>query len=147
MGDTEIEVTGTTFNVSAYSEDRRVVTTLLEGGVTVRKDNRQMVLKPGQQSVSIPDAGFLKVEQVDTEIATAWKSGYFIFDDQDIEAVLREVARWYNVEISLTKESRQKKTLGGVFSREKSIDELLAFLGKLKVGKFERNGRRVAVTI
>lgn len=146
-GDNTIEVTGTRFNVSAYPDDPAVRTTLAEGGVVISRDKAQVVLRPGQQAVSYVDLDGLERRQVNPDVALAWKQGYFIFDDQDIESVMREVARWYNIEIDIERANPEKKILGGMFSRAKSLDELLAFLERLKVGEFERTGRRVRVML
>lgn len=146
-GDNEISVTGTQFNISAYEDDHVIETTLIEGGVSVSRNHSELTLGPGEQSVSITDSDRLIRKQVDTDIAMGWKNGYFIFDDQDVESIMREVARWYDVEIIFRKESGKKKVIGGMFSKSKSIEELISFLEKLNVGKFEKKERRITVMI
>lgn len=146
-GDTEVAVTGTHFNISAYKEDQKVLTTLLEGGVEVAKAAAKIRLVPGQQAVSILGTDYFVRRQVDAETSIAWKNGYFVFDDQDIETVMRNVARWYNVDVYIEGDGKTKKKIGGTFSRSKSLEELLRFLEKLKVATFKKEGRRVTVMI
>src|SRR5690606_24482589 len=118
-------------------------TTLLEGGVTGKKGTVGINLIPGQQAWGRRDAEGLEQRAVDASSSIAWKDGYFVFDDQEIASVLREVARWYNVDIYIQGDIRHAKKIGGVFSRSRNLDELLHFLEKLKVATFQQTGRRV----
>lgn len=146
-GDTDIKVTGTHFNVSAYAEDQRISTTLLEGSVDVVKNSSILHLKPGQRAVSIPQSDYFVRHVVDAEAAIGWKNGYFVFEDQSIETIMRDVARWYNVDVSFERRKGIEKKVGGTFSRSKSLDELLDFLEKLEVAQFKKEGRKIIVMI
>ncbi len=95
----EIEVLGTQFNVNAYEDEQRLYTTLLEGSVRVNKT----LLKPGQQ-VQI-DAAKTSVQVVDIEKVMAWKNGLFNFEGTSIEDVMKQIARWYDLEIVYEKAS------------------------------------------
>jgi len=140
---TEILVTGTHFNVSAYPSDARVTTTLVEGGVTVRKNKDQVVLKPGYEAL-VPDSGSMIERKGNLEQVLAWKNGYFIFDNMDILSVMRSVARWYNVRIEI-KGDYSKKRFGGSFPITATLDELLKDLETVGKIKFEKNGKEVRV--
>src|SRR5690606_38132370 len=140
---TEILVTGTHFNVSAYPSDARVTTTLVEGGVTVRKNKDQVVLKPGYEAL-VPDSGSMIERKGNLEQVLAWKNGYFIFDNMDILSVMRSVARWYNVEIEVSSIHTNKR-FGGSFPITASIDELLKDLETVGKIRFERKGSEVNV--
>lgn len=146
-GDTKTKVTGTGFNVSAYAEEDRTVTTLLEGEVYVQKEKSEVRLRPGEQSISVRGTSQILKKVADTESSIAWTKGYFSFDDQDIESVLRNIARWYDVDIYIQKKGNAGKMIGGTFSRSKSVEELLYYLDKLNVLKFKKAGRRVNVTL
>ncbi|MFD2555715.1 FecR family protein [Sphingobacterium tabacisoli] len=145
-GDTETLVTGTSFNLSAYKEDRRTVTTLVEGEVHVSKGSERFKLSPGQQSISTPDTKLTKRE-ADIDAVLGWKSGYFVFDDQEIETVFRDIARWYDVDIYVDRKEIVGKRIGGAFSKKREIEELLHYLEKLKVLSFKKEGRRITVMI
>jgi transmembrane sensor len=98
----EIEVLGTHFNINAYPDEEAVRTTLLEGSVRVSSlqgKTKNEVLKPGQQSVLDKASNNIKVAEVDTEEAVAWKSGLFQFNEADLPSITRQLARWYNIDI------------------------------------------------
>ena len=144
--DTDIRVTGTSFNLEAYTEEKAIVTTLLEGEVYVSKEQTKVHLHPGEQSTSVYGASQItKKAVVDAEASIGWTMGYFIFEDQEIESILREVARWYDVDIYIQKSEAIGKKIGGTFARTKSIEELLHYFKKLHVLEFKKEGRRVTV--
>jgi transmembrane sensor len=102
-GNEEVEVLGTHFNINAYNDEVAVKTTLLEGSVKVIKDKTTTLLVPGQQAQFLnftSDAGSMKVvKNADLEEVMAWKNGSFRLTSTDIPTIMRQVARWYDVEI------------------------------------------------
>ncbi len=102
----EIRVLGTHFNVMAYADEAIRKTTLLEGSVKFIKDELQTILKPGQQSQLAKSGQIKVVRNIDIEEVMAWKNGYFYFEKANIETVMRQLARWYNVDVVY----RNKKT-------------------------------------
>lgn len=95
----EVKVLGTHFNVNAYTDEAEVKTTLLEGAVNISQGNKSSTLSPGQQA-QINQSGFIKrVDNVDLDEAVAWKNGNFLFNSATLPAVLRQAARWYDLEI------------------------------------------------
>ena len=94
----QVEVLGTHFNIMDYAEEPVVNTTLLEGSIRVRKGEHSVLVKPGEQAL-LNKHDELKVTAADTEEAVAWKDGMFKFKDAGIETVMRQLARWYDVEI------------------------------------------------
>lgn len=127
-----IEVLGTHFNVNAYPTAKNTKTTLLEGAVKVLSfgDNRtkQQIsyLKPGEQAIN--NGAETKVSVVDAEEAMAWKNGLFIFNGQDLSEIMKEVERWYNVDVVFMIEALKKDVFNGSTSRFKNISELLEVL-------------------
>ncbi|MGX5819836.1 FecR family protein [Chitinophaga lutea] len=96
--DAAVRVLGTHFNLMAYADERKVRTTLLEGAVRFTRADRSVLLKPGQQSGA--DAGGPDAPSaVDVEQAVAWKNGYFNFKGVPLMEVMRQVARWYDVDV------------------------------------------------
>ncbi|GGG86118.1 iron dicitrate transporter FecR [Parapedobacter pyrenivorans] len=138
---TSIVVTGTRFNVSAYASDNGVTTTLVEGGVTVRAGAREAELSPGDQAI-VGKSGKIERRRGGVEQALAWKNGYFIFDDMDIQAVMRSVARWYDVRVTIGVGVSAKR-FGGSFPITAGVDELLTDLETVGNIKFEREGKEV----
>ena len=95
----EIQVLGTHFNVNAYNDEDIIKTTLLEGSVRFVHGVSTNMLKPGQQS-QLASNGMIKVlSNVDLEEVVAWKNGMFDFKNAGIETVMRQLSRWYDVEI------------------------------------------------
>lgn len=138
---TSITVTGTRFNVSAYASDNVVTTTLVEGGVTVRAAGKEAELTPGDQAI-VEKSGEIERRRGGIEQALAWKSGYFVFDDMDIQSVMRSVARWYDIRVTIGVDASAKR-FGGSFPITASVDELLADLETVGNIKFEREGKEV----
>ena len=139
-----LEVLGTHFNVNSYADEQCVKTTLLEGMVKVSSSNtgQGMTLIPGEQSV-LGNQGFSK-EKVDLEAAMAWKNGYFRFDDEPIESVMRKLSRWYNIEVIYEK-GAANENLNGRISRSNHISQVLHALETTKTIHFKVEGRRVTV--
>ena len=95
----EVQVVGTHFNVNAYKDENDVKTTLLEGSVKFVHGTNAEMLKPGQQSQLSTNGTVNVVNNVDVERVVAWKNGLFDFESAGIEAVMRQLSRWYDVEI------------------------------------------------
>ncbi|MET0393738.1 MAG: FecR domain-containing protein [Chitinophagaceae bacterium] len=102
--DVTVEVLGTHFNINAYRDEALLKTTLLEGSVKIISRNASGLLSPGQQA-HVNDKGNIRLVQgANTEEAMAWKNGKFYFDGADIQSIMRQVARWYDVKISYEKQ-------------------------------------------
>jgi len=123
-----VEVLGTQFNVSAYPDDIDVKTTLVEGTVRVTPIDRSATtatLSPGEQSIL--QHGNMTVKKVDTAIATDWKNGDFLFVDEELQRIMRRIARWYDIEVVYQGEI-PNETFGGQISRHKNLSEILRIL-------------------
>jgi hypothetical protein len=142
-----VEVLGTHFNVNAYTDEPAIKTTLLEGKVKVIHNEKIAFLLPGQQaqvSNGAVSANINVLDQVDMDEAVAWKSGLFQFNKASIESILRQVARWYNVEISYNNDQKPVKTFTGNISRNISLAQLLQILSYTG-NRFEIDGRKIIV--
>lgn len=139
-----VEVIGTHFNISAYKDDETVQTTLLEGSVRVINNTKRVILKPNQQAIGGVRDGSLNVKEANTEEVMAWKNGYFVFEDVDIQTIMKYLVRWYNVEVTYNGKITSQK-FGGTFSRSKDVSELLDYLETLGNVHFKKEGRRVIV--
>jgi transmembrane sensor len=135
----EVEVTGTHFNVNSYVDEPATRTTLLEGRVQV---NGQ-VLVPGQQSIL--NAGSLKVVKADVEAETAWKDGEFVFSGDDLQGVMRKIARWYDVEVIYPAKLNNAGHFDGEFPRKNKLSVILKALESTGNLKFKIEGRRVTL--
>ncbi|HEY1060644.1 MAG TPA: FecR family protein [Daejeonella sp.] len=141
-----VEVLGTHFNVNSYADEVTVRTTLIEGSVKILRENSKttQTLQPGEQSSVNPDIPFVRVNSVNTEEFIAWKNGYFLFNNENIESIMRKIARWYNVDIEY-KGEKPVGEFGGAVSKSKNISEVLRILQRTKAVNFKVQGRRVTV--
>lgn len=141
----EVEVLGTHFNVNAYPDGQDTKTTLLEGLVRVSGllRPRNTILKPGQQSSLTPTG--LSLKNVDTEQAVAWKNGQFMFSNEPLTQVMKEVSRWYNVEVEY-KGDFSTVVIGGSVSKFTNIKEVLDVLALAGKVSFKTVGNKVIVS-
>ncbi|MGN6435681.1 MAG: FecR family protein [Agriterribacter sp.] len=140
----EVNVLGTHFNLNAYAEETAVKTTLLEGSVKVSLDNNESaLLQPGEQ-VGIGKNGKMKVSgDVDVDAVMAWKNGYFSFNKTDMATLMREISRWYDVEIEYAGAVPDRK-FGGEISRSSNASDVLKIMEESKV-YFKIEGKKIIV--
>jgi ferric-dicitrate binding protein FerR (iron transport regulator) len=142
-GNSEVEVLGTHFNINAYDDEAAVKTTLLEGAVRVYKGAATSVLKPGQQA-SVSGESFLRVkDDVDVDEAVAWKNGSFVFNRQDIKSIMRQIARWYDVNVEY-EDQPSDETFSGIVSRKSDLSQVLKIMEKNGV-KFTIEDHKIIV--
>lgn len=138
-----VEVLGTHFNINAYTDEPYTSTTLLEGRVRLISGKNSVFLEPGQQAQQ--DNMHLVVgHATDLEEITAWKDGYFIFDHEHIESLMRKISRWYDVDVKF-EGPVSKDWFGGSVSRDKSAADILKKLELTGQIHFKIEGRRVIV--
>ena len=142
FGKNEIEVLGTSFNVMNYEDEHTSQTTLEEGSLIVKSGRQQSKLRPGDQA-SIAKEGAMSVSQVDIEEAIAWKDGLFHFQYAGVEEVMRQAARWYDVEVSYEGPVPEKQ-LTGTVERNLNISELMTMLQYSGV-KSRIEGRKIVI--
>ncbi|QJB42301.1 DUF4974 domain-containing protein [Chitinophaga oryzae] len=141
VNDLSIDVLGTQFNVMAYADEQNSHTTLLAGAVRVTKGNVSKVLQPGQQAVA---GSNIQVRAADTEAAVAWKNGMTVFTDADIHSIMRQISRWYDVDIIYQGEIPQRRFTGKI-PRNANVSKVLKIL-ELSNIHFTIDGRKIIVT-
>ncbi|SHF29725.1 FecR family protein [Pedobacter caeni] len=137
----EVEVLGTHFNVNAYPDENGIRTTLLEGSVKVKESGHQAILKPGQQAVL--KGNTIKVDEADTEMATAWKEGYFMFKNASLQTLMRQLSRWYDVEVIYAGDI-PPTLFSGKVHRNTSLAQTLELLSFSKVN-FKIEGKKMSI--
>jgi transmembrane sensor len=137
-----VEVLGTHFNINAYPDENRIKTTLLEGSVAISSAGHRQKLKPGQQAVLSGQS--LKISEADTDEAMAWKEGYFQFADADIKTVMRQISRWYDVDV-VFEGPVTKQTFTGRVSRFRNISNVLKIVQSYGDVNLVFEGRRIMV--
>lgn len=142
-GDMTVEVLGTHFNIAGYSDEQAIRTTLTEGSVKLVKGNANTVIRPGDQAVLDNNATAFKVVPANVEEVLAWKNGYFFFDKADIQTVMRQIARWYDVEVTYEGTPTAREFVGTI-SRQEKLSKVLRLL-ELSHVHFRVEGRKIIV--
>ena len=140
-GGQEIKVLGTHFNVNAYADEPQKRTTLLQGSVQVSNGGRILLLHPGEQS-QFSSHSFTS-GSADIQTATGWKNGRLAFSRTDIRQVLREIARWYDIEIEYSG-AEPNYTISGEVPRQAKLSEILKILSLSEV-HFKQQGRKLII--
>ncbi len=135
---------GTSFNVKAYTDEPAVGTTLLEGAVRVRSDGPSLLLEPGQQARVDPAGTVRLVKAVDTNKVMAWKHGSFNFQEKSLEEVMRQLARWYDIEVIYQKKAPDIEFFGEM-GRNLNLSQVLEGLKGAGVNFKIEEGRRLIV--
>lgn len=142
---TEIQVLGTSFNVNAYNDEHAEKTTLVDGSARVIKSSsaQAKLLIPGQQAEISESSDGVKVQTVDTEQTIAWKNGFFSFNNADIKTVMRQLSRWYDINIVYENGVPQQRFFGEM-NRSLTLSQVLKGLEVTKVN-FRLEGRNLIV--
>lgn len=145
-----VKVTGTKFNFKAYSDDKRLSATLVEGKVSVGYSDASgkehtYKMKQGEQSnLNVKDMK-MEVREVNTSLYTGWLEGLYFFDSQRLEDIMADLERWYGVTVVFEDDSLREKILSGKLYREDSAEKMLESFEKLMPGHFKRDGKTVTV--
>ena len=142
-----IEVLGTRFNVNTYRDELSSKTTLIEGKVSISKLTGQggsRIMKPGQQATIAKNSLDIIIETVDTEQSVAWKNGYFKFDKADIQTVMRQICRWYDVEAEY-KGKLSTDLFAGEIKRDEDVNKVLRIL-QLSNIDVQIKGRKIIIS-
>jgi ferric-dicitrate binding protein FerR (iron transport regulator) len=143
----EVEVLGTHFNINAYDDEPVVKTTLLEGKVKISSmvNGEWSILKPGEQAVAGNHSPLTIDHSPDVEAVMAWKNGRFEFSGNTIEPIMKQVARWYDVEVEYRGAVPTDNFMGGT-SRQANVSELLKILEQTKAIRFQIEGKKIIVS-
>lgn len=146
----DVEVLGTHFNINSYADEADIKTTLLEGSVKVSIGKNRSMLKPGQQAIAEswgPQNGksqSITIKNgVDLDQVIAWRSGLFNFNKVSLQEVMRQIARWYDVEIEYQGQIKPMQ-FGGEIQRDLNLSEVLEGLKETGI-HFRIEGRRLIV--
>lgn len=139
-----IEVLGTHFNVNAYTDDEITYTTLLEGKVNVSTAAHKTALRPGQQARTNTPSAILEVESVDVMDVLAWRDNMFTFHNEKIQQAMRQISRWYDVEIVYLN-GMEGKRIAGSIPRFEDIEELMEALQATGLLHYQMKGGQIII--
>lgn len=141
--DLTVKVLGTSFNIMAYADEKAVKTALVDGAVQVESGKEKNVLKPGLEA-SLTDNSFA-IAPADLEQTLAWKDGKFRFRSTNIKTIMRQLSRWYDMDVAYNGDVSDID-LTGVISRREDAGKLLKALEATQRVHFEVNGHNVTVS-
>lgn len=139
----EVTVLGTYFNINAYTNEADIKTTLLEGSVRISRGGDTKLLRPGQQAQAGNAAAIRVVDDVNTSQVVAWKNGLFDFKDADLKAVMRQLERWYDIQVEY-KGVVSGYAFRGKLQRSLNLAQVLHILDEMEV-KYTLQGRVLTV--
>jgi len=143
--DVNVKVLGTHFNIMSYNDEDKIATTLLEGSIYITKGNESKFIKPGQQMRYYANGKNEINDNVDIEQVIAWKNNKFHFEDADIRTIMRQLSRWYNINVSY-EGIIPESTFGGIIGRKESINQLLKAFELTGKIHFKIEGTKIKVT-
>jgi ferric-dicitrate binding protein FerR (iron transport regulator) len=126
-GSSEIKVLGTHFNVMAYPDEYRSALTLLEGSVQFSKGGHSELLKPGKQILYTESSSETKQVSANIEEVMAWKNDLFVFNNTNIDEIMKELTRWYDVKLKYEGE-KPDISFTGVIPRNSNVSTVLKAL-------------------
>lgn len=145
----EIRVYGTTFNVRSYSDEEASFTTLQTGSIaltTGRGATAEVFLKPGKQAILDRGDSEVKMRDVDSELVTSWRHGYFVFEDQTLLNIMRDLSRWYDFKFEIADKELEDDIFMGSFPRDTEFKDAIHILEKSGGIKFNVIDGKVIVT-
>ena len=143
--DLTVAVLGTSFNVMAYDDEPGIKTTLISGKVSITAAAKQSVLSPGEQSIVDHSGAITILKDADVAAATAWQRGYFQYTHANIADVLRQLARWYDVEVVFTIPIPENYTFDGEIDRSLNLSRILKHLEKKDL-HYQIEGKKLIVS-
>ena len=141
-GQARTRVLGTRFDVMAYEDEPSVLTTLLDGSVALYKSGLQVLIRPGQQGTFEPDDG-ITTKTVNVAATIAWKDGYYYFDRTRMDEVMRQIARWYDVDIVYQGAVPHDEIVGKI-PRTADVTEVLHVMELIGM-RFKIDGKKIIV--
>lgn len=143
VGETDVRVLGTKFNIKNYQDEQSIVATLVEG--TICLSISSLPMRPGQQSIFNKSTHENIIREVDTKLYTAWKDGRFIFKSAPLESILKQLSRWYDIYFEYEDENLKNLPFSGNVRKYEDgniILELLKSTGRIN---FIQNGKIIYV--
>lgn len=139
----QVEVKGTQFNIEAYDDEPYSITTLVEGQVQVQKGQQQDQLLPGQQLIAGKETMLWQQRKVNVNEYIAWKEGLFHFEDTSLEEIMKQLSRWYDVDVSF--QTNADKHYYFTISRQEPLSRLLGIMEKAGNVRFVIDGQHITV--
>jgi ferric-dicitrate binding protein FerR (iron transport regulator) len=141
----KVDVLGTSFNIMAYDDEAAVRTTLVEGAVRVGAGGASKTLGAGEQSVWDKKGNIDVIYDADVETAVAWKNGLIQFHSAGTAVIMRQIARWYNVQVVYASEDIKNESFSGSIPSSENVSEVLKLLELTGTVHFDVTGQSITV--
>jgi len=147
-----IKVIGTEFNVTAFEDDDKIETTLVEGKVEIRRHkgplkSERIILKPNQKADLDIKNDKILIQTVDTELYTSWKDGYFKFADEPFEIIAKIIERNYGIQVQIVDDELKKLKISGSLRRQDSPEKILSLIAKTNHIKYEITKDKIIIRL
>ena len=147
-GDQTVKVLGTEFNISSYKENTNIYTTLVKGSVEVFIKNKpeiKQTLVPNEQSSTSKAEGQISKQKVDPYQYVAWKEGRFVFEDQNLDEIMKTLSKWYNVDVVFGREELKNMRFTGNLQRYSNFGEVLKKIQKTNEVEFNIENKQITI--
>ncbi len=121
----EVQVLGTEFNIKAYRDETTIYTTLVEGSIVLRYEDKKLKLIPNQQSQINMDNNTLVTKTVDVYNEISWKDGIFSFEDKSLKEIMKVLSRWYDMNVVFKNVEVEEEQFIGILEKDQEIEEIL----------------------
>ncbi|MFR7875329.1 MAG: FecR family protein [Butyricimonas paravirosa] len=144
-GELEVLVTGTTFGVRAYKDEKDIQTTLESGRVTVKVEGKSVKLVPNKQVLFNKSTMGLEVRDVDVDLYLAWADGRLVYDNCPLEKILTDLGRWYNIDVFYSRDELRSYQFSLNMKKHEEFTQVLELIGKTGEVQFEIKDNTVIV--
>lgn len=140
----DVQVIGTSFNINSYLDEKDIRATLIDGSVRVEDRDRHasVLLKPNQQAIITKNGTMVSPANIAQTLA--WKNGIINFQDKSLQEVMRQIARWYNIEVVYEGKIPDLSFIGEI-GRDVNLSSVLNFLEQSGVNFKMEEGQKLVV--
>ncbi|WP_430814211.1 FecR family protein [Carboxylicivirga sp. RSCT41] len=144
-GKQEVKVLGTIFNIRAYANESRMITSLEEGVVRWELEDKHITLKPGMQVVYDSENSSIEQNQVDVNSVRQWALGRYMYQDAPFEEIISVIEKWYGVQVRWNAKEFEGKHFNGVIKRSSSLEETLSLISLMTPIDYTVKGEIVTI--
>ena len=145
VGNSQVKVHGTEFNVKAYENEPLIETVLVEGEVEFLTAKESVIMKPGEQLLFAKASGKVETLEVNTDEFIAWKGGKIYFNNETLVNLTKQLERWYEVSFSFESEQIKNYRFSGVINKDRSLKYTLNIIQEINKVKFEMDKEQIVV--
>lgn len=140
-----VRVLGTTFNVSSYTEEKIIRTTLIEGSVSIEQNGNTQLIRPSEQYLFNKGTNETSIQVVDTDVYTSWTKNEYIFRNTTLEDILTQIGHWYKFQTTYESPSLKEKCFSFSIGREASLDQFIRFINNTEEIYIERINENIHI--